>query len=75
MSKSIEWIWFIRVVDTTTPCSYATHPPARPVPDPRGMICTPRLARSLTIADTCAADVGKTTARGRALATVKPSLS
>ena len=46
-----------------TPFSNATHPPASPVPEPRGTICTSRSASSFTIATTCSVFVGNTTAR------------
>lgn len=65
----------MRVVETMTPFSNATHPPASPVPDPRGTICTPASPIALTTATTCAVVVGKTTAAGRARAMVKPSAS
>ena len=72
-SRSIARMRFIRVVETITPFSNATHPPANPVPDPRGTICTPASARARTTPTTCCVSVGNTTAAGRALAIVKPS--
>jgi len=42
----------MRVVETMTPLSNATHPPASPVPDPRGTICTPCRVRIATMPTT-----------------------
>src|SRR5665213_216959 len=72
-SRSILRMRFIRVVETIAPFSNATHPPANPVPDPRGTICTPAFASALITSTTCAVFVGNATSDGRALAMVKAS--
>jgi hypothetical protein len=75
LSRSIFRMRFIRVVETMTPCSNATHPPARPVPEPRGTICTPWRARTFTTRITSSSVPGTPRRAGRALAMVNPSLS
>ena len=62
-------------VETITPLLNPTHPPAKPVPEPRGTIWTSYWLKSFTIWTTCSVLVGNTTAEGRALAMVNPSLS
>ena len=59
----------MRTVETMTPFLNPTHPPARPVPEPRGTICTSSRPRMRTISWTCSVDSGKTTAAGRPSAT------
>ena len=57
----------MRVIDTITPPWAAMAPPISPVPDPRGTIGTFARRHSFTIACTCSARAGSTTASGAPL--------
>ncbi len=57
----------MRVIDTMTPPWAAIAPPINPVPDPRGTMGTRARRHSFTIACTCSARSGSTTASGAPL--------
>ncbi len=63
-AKSSSTMRFMRVIETMTPPSGAIAPPMRPVPEPRGTIGTCSRRQRRTMAATCAADSGSTTASG-----------
>ena len=66
---------FIRVSISTTPPDSGLHPPASPVPAPRGTIGQSNSLQTRTTAATCCAERGKTTAVGGWRSTVKASQS
>src|SRR4029079_12693407 len=63
-STSISRILFMSFTSTRIPCRSGTAPSVRPVPPARGTTGTRSRFASLTISETCSADVGRTTACG-----------
>src|SRR4029453_11749651 len=63
-SRSISWMWFIRLTSTRIPWRRGTAPSVNPVPPSRGTIGTPRSVARRTTAATSSVDSGSTTTSG-----------
>jgi hypothetical protein len=61
---SILRIWLNFAVESTTPSAMGMAPPDRPVPAPRGTICTCSAWQAFMMAMTCASFSGSTTTMG-----------
>ena len=64
LSRSISWIWFIRLTSTTMPWRSGTAPSVSPVPPSRGTMGTSSSLATRTTAATSSVVSGNVTASG-----------